>query len=50
VQTIHGSSHVRFDANGRVIYHRDYWDAANELYAKLPIIGTLMKFLAKKMA
>ena len=50
VQTIHGSSHVRFAPDGRVSYHRDYWDAANELYAKLPVIGALMRWLAKKMA
>jgi len=49
VQTIHGSSHVRFSADGRVSYHRDYWDAANELYAKLPVIGALMRWLARKM-
>jgi steroid Delta-isomerase len=50
VQTIHGSSHVRFAADGRVAYHRDYWDAANELYAKLPVIGALMRWLARRMA
>jgi len=49
VQTIHGSSHVRFAPDGRVAYHRDYWDAANELYAKLPVIGALMRWLARKM-
>jgi len=49
-QAIHGSSYVRFAPDGRVHYHRDYWDAANELYAKLPVIGTLMRWLAKKMA
>ena len=50
MQTIHGSSHVRFAADGKVSYHRDYWDAANELYAKLPVVGSLMRWLAKKMA
>ena len=49
-RTIHGSSHVRFAPDGRVSYHRDYWDAAGELYAKLPVIGALMRWLAKKMA
>ena len=48
-QTIHGSSHVRFGPQGRVAYHRDYWDAAGELYAKLPVIGALMRWLARKM-
>jgi len=50
VQTIHGSSHVRFAADGKVSYHRDYWDAAAELYAKLPVIGAVMRWLARKMA
>jgi steroid delta-isomerase len=30
---------------GKVVWHRDYWDAAEELYAKLPAIGWLMRFL-----
>ncbi|MBL0143456.1 MAG: nuclear transport factor 2 family protein [Betaproteobacteria bacterium] len=49
VQRIHGLSVVRFDAEGRVAYHRDYWDAAGELYAKLPLVGSLMRYLARKM-
>lgn len=49
-QRIHGLSVVRFGADGRVTYHRDYWDAAGELYAKLPLVGPLMRFLARKMA
>lgn len=48
-QTIHGSSHARFAGDGRVSYHRDYWDAANELYARLPVIGALMRWLARRM-
>ena len=49
-QRIHGLSVVRFGPGGRVTYHRDYWDAAGELYAKLPLVGPLMRFLARKMA
>ena len=48
-QSIHGLSVVRFGTDGRVTYHRDYWDAAGELYAKLPLVGPLMRFLARKM-
>ena len=47
---IHGLSVVRFGPDGRVTWHRDYWDAAGELYAKLPLVGPLMRFLARKMA
>ena len=48
-QRIHGASHVRFDALGRVTYHRDYWDAAEELYAKLPLIGPVIRWLGRRM-
>lgn len=48
-QTIRGSSHLRFDARNRVCYHRDYWDAAEELYEKLPLIGGLMRFVKKRV-
>lgn len=49
-QTIHGLSLVRFGPDGRVTLHRDYWDAAGELYAKLPLVGPLMRYLARRMA
>lgn len=49
-QRIHGLSLVRFGPDGRVTFHRDYWDAAGELYAKLPLVGPLMRYLAKRMA
>lgn len=44
---INGSSHVKFDEQGLVIFHRDYWDAAEELYEKLPVIGFVMRQLKK---
>lgn len=47
---IHGTSHVRFAADGRVSYHRDYWDAAGELYEHFPVIGGLMRWLKKRAA
>jgi steroid delta-isomerase len=50
LRRIHGGSHVRFNADGRVEYHRDYWDAAGELYAELPVVGRLMRWLGSKPA
>ncbi len=47
--SIHGASHLHFDASGRVCRHRDYWDAAEELYAKLPVVGPLMRFLKRRL-
>ncbi|PCI36662.1 MAG: hypothetical protein COB53_08785 [Elusimicrobia bacterium] len=34
-----GISHVRFDKNGMVVMHHDYWDAADGLFEKVPIFG-----------
>ena len=49
-QVIHGASHLRFGADGRVIYHRDYWDAAEELYEKIPLLGGLMRAVKRRAA
>lgn len=48
--TISGATHLTFDAAGKVIRHRDYWDAAEELYARLPILKWLMRGLARQAA
>ena len=45
---VRGTSHLRFDAAGKVVLHRDYWDAAEELYAKLPLLGGLMRGLQRR--
>ncbi len=47
-QTVHGSTHLRFNAQGKITLHRDYWDAAHELYEKLPVLGGLMRWLRRR--
>jgi hypothetical protein len=47
-QTIRGGSHLVFSEQGLVTLHRDYWDAAEELYEKLPLVGSLMRWLKKR--
>ena len=49
-QIIRGTSHLHFDAVGRVVRHRDYWDAAEELYMTLPVIGWLMRRLRRALS
>jgi steroid delta-isomerase len=49
-QVVRGASHLKFGADGRIRYHRDYWDAAEELYEKLPVLGGLMRLLKKRAA
>lgn len=49
-QRITGSTHLQFDEQGLIGLHRDYWDAAEELYEKLPILGGLMRWLKRRNA
>lgn len=47
-QRIHGGSHLQLAADGRIDVHRDYWDVAEELYEKLPVLGALMRWLKRR--
>lgn len=47
-QVILGGSHLVLDDAGRVVLHRDYWDAAEELYEKLPVVGGAMRWLKRR--
>lgn len=47
-QVVHGGSHLVLTVDGLVQDHRDYWDAAEELYEKLPVVGSLMRWLKQR--
>jgi len=47
-QVIRGGSHLKLGPDGRIVMHRDYWDAAEELYEKLPLLGALMRWLKRR--
>ena len=44
-QTVRGSTHLKLNAQGLITLHRDYWDAAEELYEKLPVVASFMRWL-----
>lgn len=55
-QTLHGkpweitgTSVVHFAENGLASEHIDYWDVAEQLYAKLPLLSWLMKWLRSRL-
>ena len=52
-QCIRGGSHLQFvptqAGTWRISLHRDYWDAAEELYEKLPLLGGLMRWLKQRV-
>lgn len=47
-QCIRGATHFRLNNDGYITYHRDYWDAAEELYEKLPALGSFMRMLKRR--
>ncbi len=44
-----GMSHIRFDPDGRVIFHVDYWDAGT-LYEQFPLIGPSIRWVKRRLA
>jgi hypothetical protein len=49
-QLVRGATHLLFDEEGRIASHRDYWDPAEELYEKVPVLGTLMRWIKRRLA
>ncbi|MBU6284931.1 MAG: nuclear transport factor 2 family protein [Betaproteobacteria bacterium] len=48
--SIQGCTWLCLDQQGYIVDHRDYWDAAEELYEKLPVLSWLMRWLRRKIA
>ena len=45
-----GISHLRFNDEGQVVVHQDYWDSASALYAHLPLVGTVIRAAQDRLA
>lgn len=45
-----GMSEIRFAADGRVSAHIDHWDAAGQLYARVPVLGWLLRRLRRLLS
>lgn len=46
---IPGTSVVRFNDAGLAVEHVDYWDPAEHVYSKLPVLGWMMRWLRGKL-
>jgi steroid Delta-isomerase len=47
-RVIRGGSYLRCTPAGLVSLHRDYWDAAEELYEQIPVLGGFMRWLKRR--
>jgi len=43
-----GFSHLRFDADGRVILQQDFWDPVQGLYRHVPVLGGLIDSVRRR--
>jgi len=44
-----GMTHMRFNSEGQVIFHQDYWDPTDIVYRRIPVAKQLINFVKKKM-
>ena len=49
VYKIHGSSLIKWNNDGKVFYHRDYWDVGEEVLMKIPILKSFYQILYNKL-
>jgi hypothetical protein len=44
-----GISHLRFDDNGRIAYHRDYWDASAAIALFVPPVAAVLQAVRSRL-
>lgn len=44
---VQGSTHIRF--HDKVTYHRDYFDSSELIYRNIPILGSVLRFIERRM-
>jgi len=44
-----GLTHLRFNSQGKIALHQDYWDSTDGFYRHIPIISSMIKFVNKKL-
>lgn len=42
-----GMTHLRFNEQGKIILHQDFWDSAGGFYQTLPVVGRIISWVRK---
>ncbi len=45
-----GVSELRFGLDGRIATHIDHWDSGSQFYARLPLLGPVVRWLRGRLA
>ncbi|MDA7518219.1 nuclear transport factor 2 family protein [bacterium] len=44
-----GISQVRFNEQGKVAFHQDFWDSGRHIYGQIPVVGGLIGIIKNRM-
>ena len=44
-----GMTHIRFDAEGKVVLHQDFWDSTAGLFEHVPVLGSVLRQAKKRL-
>jgi hypothetical protein len=44
-----GMSHIRFDADGKVVLHQDFWDSTAGLFEHVPALGWMLRSVKSRL-
>lgn len=49
IWSVDGVSEVQVSADGLVIAHVDHWDAAEQFYQRLPVVGAVLRLIKRRL-
>jgi hypothetical protein len=49
-QKISGCTQFELNDQGLIVLHRDYWDAAQQVYEKVPVLGSILRMMRRKLS
>ena len=44
-----GISQIRFNPDGKVAFHQDFWDSGKNFYAHLPVVGGVIGLIRRRL-
>jgi hypothetical protein len=45
-----GVSRLEMNAEGKIVSHVDFWDAAEHIYEKIPLLGSVLRIVKRRIA
>ncbi|MDX1736924.1 MAG: nuclear transport factor 2 family protein [Alphaproteobacteria bacterium] len=46
---VEGISEIKLSQSEKICWHKDYWDASEHFYMKIPLLGTLIRFIRRRL-